>query len=390
MTKKIAVIASIYYLLTYMAGAIFTSYASLYYVEIGLNNGQIGTIGAVIAVIALVAQPLMGTVSDKSVRKNGILKFVVLMAGLTVWLIPLAKGKFLLILAAVAVFSFFNSTINPLGDAITLEIAHKEGLKFSKIRMVGSLGYAIMAAVAGKVFSISILYMFPMIFAIRLMSFGLSFLLPIVKGYKNSKNPIGFMELFKDKKLILLYSYIFILSCTFGFFISFHAVYSKQVGISTELIGLGVMIGSISQFPFMAFFDKIYKKVGMNKILIFSGCAYGIRWLLFATVLTPYTILFLWALHGLNFMIVYLCITEYVNTSVPKELHTRGQMMNSIILSGVSSIVGGYFGGVLSTYVGLRQIFMACAIIAFGAVLIFYVVSKTIGLEARKDNNMAV
>jgi PPP family 3-phenylpropionic acid transporter len=389
MNKKTVSIASIYYSITFMAGASFTSYIGLYYSEIGLNNAQIGIVSAIMAFITLISQPVIGTISDKSSIKNRILKIVILLAAAATWLIPMAKNNFLLITMAIAMFSFFHSTISPLSDAITLELAHKEGFKFSTVRMAGSLGYAIMAAVAGKIFSMNIFYMFPLLFAFRMIAYILSFFLPNVKGYKNTKNQRRFAELFKDKKLVLIYTYIFILSCTFGFFGSFHSIYSKQMGISISVIGIGVSIGSFSQFPFMAAFDRIYKKFGLTKVLMFSGCMYAIRWLLYATMLTPYTLIFLWVLHGTNYIIVYLCLTEYVNTSVPKELRTRGQMMNAIVLSGLSSIIGGYFGGMISTYVGLNSIFMASAVICFIAVWGFYAVSKVMNLENKSETKIA-
>ena len=167
---------------------------------------------------------------------------------------------------------------------------------------------------------------------------------------------------------------------TQGFFFSFEAIYSRQAGISTSLIGVGIMVGSFSQIPFMVIFDRIYKRFGLVKLLVCSGMVFGLRWLLYSTVLSSGTILLLWAMHGFNYIIVYLCLIEYVSTNIPKELHTRGQMMNTIILSGISVIVGSYFGGMISTYIGLRQVFFACAVVCFLVVPIFLVLSMRLDL----------
>ncbi len=367
---------SVYYSLIFMAGGGFISYISLYYSFINLDNSQIGLISAVMACTALVAQPLLGTISDKSEKKNGVLKTILLLSALTTWLIPLAGKALWSIIAANIAFSFFHNAINPMSDTITLELAGKYSFKFSRVRLAGSLGYAIMAAVAGWIFSYNIWYIFPVFFTLRILAYVISFFIPAVRGYKYSENQAGFLELFKDKKLVLFYSYAFILSSTFGFFSSFHAIYSKEVGISTALLGIGIMVGSFSQFPFMLVFDRVYKKFGIANILVFCGLAYGIRWFLYATSLNSATIVPLWALHGLNYMVLYLCLTEYVGFSVPKELRTRGQMMNAIVLMGLSSVAGGYLGGIISAVTGLRLIFEACAVICFLALIVFFIITR--------------
>lgn len=374
--KKTYITMSAFYALLFMANGSFTSFIGLYYAETGLNNSQIGIVSAVMSGVGILTQPVFGTISDRSAKKNRILQFALLFCALSTWLIPFAKKEFLLITAAVTVFSIFNTAINPLSDTIALELANREGFKFSKVRMAGSLGFALMSAIAGKIFSLNIMYLFPVYFVLRFLSFITSLFIPEVSGYKQSHMGTGFKELFKDKKLNLLYAYIFILSCTQGFFYSFHGIYSKQVGISTGLIGLGAMVGSISQFPFMTFFDRIYKKLGIYKLLCLTGFAYVVRWALYAAALNEKTILLLWCIHGFNYIMVYLSITEYVHSNVPKELHTRGQMMNTIVIFGLSSIIGVYIGGGISDTVGIGNVFLGSSFVCLAAVVLFMVLGR--------------
>lgn len=382
MNQKNALTVSSYYIIAFMATACISAYIGIYFSEIGLSNAQIGVINAVMAAVALVSQPLIGTISDRSERKNCILIVTLLLSGLTTWLIPLAKREFLPILAATSIFSFFHSTVNPLSDTIAIDLANRFGFMFSRVRMAGSLGFAIMSAVAGKIFSSDIAFLFTAYFVFRMLAFGVAFMLPPVQGYKNSENQPGFMNLFKDSKLMIIYGYAFILSCTNGFFTSFNTIYSREVGISLDIIGIGVMIGSISQFPFMAAFDMIYRKFGLTNLFLVSGVAFAVRWMLYATSLNSGTIFLLWAIHGFNYVILYLCLTQYVSVRVPKELQTRGQMMNTIILMGISAIIGGYFGGVISTYVGLRIVFLGCSVLSFITVLIFFGISRTVSFDS--------
>jgi len=225
--------------------------------------------------------------------------------------------------------------------------------------------------------SLDIGLIFVVFSVLMLGAFILSFAIPIVEGHQSGDKKINFLQLFRDHKLVLIYIYAFIIQATMGFFFPFHAVYSKELGISTQTVGLGIMIGSFSQFPFMLYFDKISKKIPLTSILIFSGGVSAVRWLLYAVALTPFTIYFMWILHGLTFIVFYLCLADYVNSNVVKGLKSSGQTMNYIILSGVSRIFGSALGGAISHNIGIGRTFLINSIICVFAVIGFIIITKT-------------
>jgi PPP family 3-phenylpropionic acid transporter len=310
------------------------------------------------------------------------------MSASIIWLVPFSATSFILLMIVTLAFNFFQCAISPVSDTITLELAASGHFKFSRVRTVGSIGYAVMAAIAGKIFSNDLRLMFVVYSVLMFAAFFTGFAVPKVKGHQSGKKKVNLFVIFKDKKIVYLYIYIFIIECTMWYFYTFHSVYSKQLGISTQLIGLGVMVGSFSQFPFMIFFDKIYKKIGILNIIIISGFLHVVRWVLYATVLGAGSILFIWLLHGCTYIVLYLCLAEYVNISVIKDLKTSGQMMNALILQGLSKIVGSMVGGALSTYLGMKNTFFVMAAICllttagFAAFIKYSTVFKTANAEA--------
>lgn len=350
-----------YYSLVLMSNGAFVSYISLYYADISLNNAQIGLLTSAGAIVVILAQPFWGIRSDRAQFKNKIMLFCIFMSASIIWLVPFSATSFILLVLVTLAFNFFQCAVGPVSDTITLELASTGHFKFSRVRTVGSIGYALMAAIAGKIFSIDLRLMFVVYSVLMFTAFFTSFAIPQVKGHQSDKKKVNLFMIFKDKKIVYLYLYIFIIECTMWFFYTFHSVYSKQLGISTQLIGLGVMVGSFSQFPFMIFFDKIYKKIGILNIIVISGFIHVLRWILYATVLDADNILFLWLLHGCTYIVLYLCLAEYVNSSVIKDLKTSGQMMNALILQGLSKIVGSMVGGELSSYIGMRYTFFVMA-----------------------------
>ncbi|NLW55122.1 MAG: MFS transporter [Firmicutes bacterium] len=376
------------YAIIFMSRGGYFYYIGLYYSTLQLSNAEIGLLSSIGALVGLVGQPLWGSITDYAPNKNRILQLTLLMTALAVCLLPLSGRNFLLLILAAAFLGFFDNTVTPLSDSIAIELAHKSGFKFSVIRTIGSVGFAVMAALAGKIFARNILYLFVVFALFRLLAFLVSFLIPPVKGYRKEEKPARLWEIFQDKKLTYIYVYVFILSCTNGFFSSFHAIYSQEVGIGTELLGIGIALGSFSQFPFMLLFDRLYQRLGIVKILLISGMIYSLRWFLYATALTPATLLLLWALHGGTFIVLYLCLAEYVSTSVAPELRTRGQMVNAMILTGISSILGATGGGLCAQWIGVGSTFFLSALFSAGAVLSFYVLMKSLARQNRETKNI--
>lgn len=371
------IMPSIFYAVSFMAGGSFLSYIGLYYESINFDNTQIGIISSAGFLVGMLAQPMWGTLSDRSKNKTFILSIMMIVSALLIWPILISGRNYICVIISMAALSFFINSISPLGDSITLEIAKKENFKFSTVRTIGSAGFAISAAITGQIYAYKISLLFLICFILRLSAGIISFFISPVIGHKKVKErKDSFFDLFGDKKLNLYYVYIFILSVTFGFYSTFHAIYSKNIGIGTDIIGFGVMIGSFSQFPFMISFNWFYSKLGINKILIIAGLAYALRWFLYSFCLTPVTVLFISCMHGLTVIPLYLCLAEYISINIHDRLKTRGHMMNYLVLSGPSAILGSSLGGLVSEIISLKFTFFICTFICLLNVIIFIIAVK--------------
>jgi PPP family 3-phenylpropionic acid transporter len=376
---------SLYYSMVFMSGGAFSAYIGLYLAHIHMGNFEVGLLTSVGALIALIGQPFWGIKSDRAKYKNRILLICLIVSTGTIWLIPAAGSELTLLLPFFAIFYFFQCAINPLSDAITLELASAGNFSFSMIRTIGSLGFALVSGAAGWLFDKNISYIFISFSIFMFLSMLLSLFIPAVEGHQSGVKKVSLSVIFKDKQLVCIYVFALIIEATLGFFFAFNSIYSQQIGISTHLIGLGVMVGSFSQFPFMIFFDRLYRKFGIVKILIFSGVVHAVRWLLYATLLSSKTIILLWLLHGGTYVLFYLCLAEYINQNVVKELKASGQMMNSIITMGLSKIIGGLLGGLCASLFGIRLTFAFSAVVCFVTIAAFLAVVKFSSLFKNDD-----
>lgn len=375
--KRNFVTISIYYSLIFMSAGAYGSYIGLYYTDVGFDTSQIGTLSTLSAVMAILVQPYWGLIGDRAQYKNNVLVICTLVTGLSIWLVPLSGDHFGILIGATLLITVFQCAIFPMSTTVTLEIASKNNFKFSSVRTFGSVGFALMSFLSGWIIKYDLIYIFVMYSSLMLLTLALTPFIPKVKGHQRDGKKLNMRVLFKNRKLVHMFLYAMFIQATISFYFSFQAIYSIEQGIGTGLIGLGLLIGSVSQFPFMIFFDKLYNTFGITKILLVAGIVQAVRMVLFAYVLSPGTILLLWVLHGGTVILMTLSLMEYVNDSVVPELRASGQMLNAIVMQGMATIVGSLAGGILASFAGLRTTFVIYSGVCAAVVIWFWLAVRT-------------
>jgi len=307
-----------------------------------------------------------------------MLQLTVFISAAAIWLLPLAGADLRFLLAAVMLFTCFNNAVGPLADTVSLELAAAGGFPFAPIRMAGSFGFAVMSAVAGLVLGARSFLIFPIFSVARIGAGVLSLGLPDTAGRpRGAERLLPFSHLYRDGRLALMHAYVFVLSCPWAFMLNFHAIRSREQGIPLGLVGLCIGLGSLSQFPFMAWFTAIRRRFSLRSIMLASGIMYAVRMLLFGVALHPATIVPIWLLHGFNYILLYLCLAEYVGSTVHPDLRARGQMANAIVLGGASALAGNAAGGAMASAIGLGGTFIVYSVICSIAVALFALFYKS-------------
>lgn len=360
----------LFYALVYMGNAVYGTFIPLYLDHLGFSKTIVGTLLSLGPFIAIIAQPVWGMAGDRASAKNNVLKILLLGCALTVLAYPVSTSIYYLF-TIIAIFTFFQTPVVPLGDAITLEYIELTQWKFGPIRMAGTIGYALMSIAAGAAARHNINNIFPLYFAITLLTLAAVFKLPIVKGHQSGGRKMAVWKLFHNRELVVLMSLNLIAMITLGFYYSFFSIYYKQLGGDSALLGWGMFISAASEIPFLLFADRIIRRLGSKGTLIMSILVMAIRWFLLYAVTDVYVILGMNILHGLSFIVMAYSMVTYINKNVPKELRASGQTMNGLIGMGLARIAGSIFGGFLSDMVGTQKVFLYASILNFTAVAVF-------------------
>jgi PPP family 3-phenylpropionic acid transporter len=327
------------YAVTYMCNAIYNTFIPLYLDNAGFSSTAMGILLSIGPLMAILAQPVWGLASDRAGTKNNVLKVLLLGSAVSILLYGVSTG-FIYLFFTISLFTLFQTSINPISDAITLESIEKSSIKFGPIRLAGTVGYALMAVAAGVMTKYSLNIIFPLYSLFAVLGFAIVYLLPKVQGHQKKNSKMSPLALFKNKKLVVLMLFNLIFQITLSYYYSFFAIHYRNLGADNVLLGWSQLVSALSELPFLLVADRIIKKFGTERVLTISAAVAGIRWMLLYLVTDVHAIIFVNMLHGANFIVFQFSMATYINKNVPKELRATGQTINGLLGLGLARIIG--------------------------------------------------
>jgi MFS family permease len=138
-----------FYFLFYAGVASFGPYRVLYYQSLSFTGAQIGLLVGITPLITLVSVPLMTGLADRTNRHGLIMSLSLLAVVLGLVLLPTLK-TFMLLFAVAILFSIFFSPIMPLSNSATMFMLGDKRELYGRIRLGGTIGFGIVATVAGS------------------------------------------------------------------------------------------------------------------------------------------------------------------------------------------------------------------------------------------------
>ena len=351
----------------YGANAVYQGYISLYYTQLGFRSDQLGCISAATALAAIAAQPLWGTLGDRTQKRTRLLALLCIAAALA--LLPALLGKsFMLQILIAALFYAFFCALLPLGDAILLEGLGDDG-GFGPYRLAGGLSFAAAGAVygalslpaGGAVWCTSILLV---------AAAGAAHLLPDSPGKQRDRMP--FAKLLQNKELLVLILFLLPVQSTMGYFYTFYAPHFKALPGGTDaLLGASYLISAASEVPYLLLCDRIYRRFGAKKPMCVAAGVMALRWLLLGRARIAIAALLTQLLHGGGFIVLSVSMAKYVSDQVAPELRTSGQMLLNMVSFGAARVIGNLGGGFLAERIGRDAAFLLGAGVCAAALVAF-------------------
>lgn len=374
----------------YLTISLYTPYLTTYYAKAGLNAVEIGVLVTIGPLAAIFIQPLWAFLSDRSGRRKDILSLVVLGCGLSIFSYYIGKS-FVTFFIAAFLLSIFSTSVVPLSDAIVLRKARKYQFDFSKIRMGGTIGYAIMVIFSGMIVKRHPSWQFAMGFVGYMLLLLVVRILPKDEKEESLSAPeiritkptwrerFNILNIFDTKQIFFLLAFACISQIGLSFHYSFLSVYMVQLGYSEGTIGIINSVAAFSELPVLFLINHFLKRNSTLKVTILSCFLVGLR----IITVTGENIVFLvlsQMIHGITFMAIYYSCAVFISNHVRQEKQSQGQSILAIIQTGIGSIIGNIAGGYLVDAVGLKaayRFFAAVVVLAcFIITMILFIFQK--------------
>lgn len=382
-TKRNYTALRIFYFFFFISVATIAPYIYLYFKKIGLTGTEIGIIAAVGPLIVLIGQPLWGIIADKTQKARTVLSIAIFITMISS-LFYLGFIQFWGLIFVSIIYTLFNTPIIPLTDTATLEFVSQHQLSYGKIRVWGSLGYAALVIVIGKLSQVfGLVWIFPIYAFVMLIIFILSFQLPKYKTHFEYHFLGGITKLMSNNRYVLFLIAIFLLTATNSANVVYFGIYIDQLGGTTTLLGLAWMIAALSESFIFLFSHQILTRVTPLHCLILAAAGSVLRWFLYTIIQNPILLVFLQPLHALSFGCYYLGSIHFVKQESPPGWMATGQTIFWAIGYGLSAIVGNFIGGVIyHRYNSVVAVYTISSLVALIAMILFIVAAN---LKTQKE-----
>ena len=377
----------------YLANLLLYGFTGLYYCFISLYVNQIhsySVAGILLAIpqgIAIFAPLFWGVCADKARYKKTVL--LIMMLGVTICYtaVPISDN-FIWIALALALTMFFLSALGSVLDVIGMEVANTEGVKYGPMRLMGMFGYGFVAF--GLSFFIGdnldiIFYVCAVLGLICCVCIGF---MPGVRGYANAKNKLEnkldepkarFTTLLKDKNLLMLIIVLATAQFAYGYYLNFFPAYlTEELRAPSWLWGTNVLITTLSEAPFYVWFDTLFKRFGIKKIVPFVLGATAVRYLLLSLFTGIVSILAIALFTGMLSVALLYSVQFFVNKNINPSLRAQAQTLVYAIGVGIPRMLAGVVGGVMTEFMGTNiSMLISSIVVVVGLVLyVLYISTK--------------
>lgn len=337
--------------------AAFAPFIVLYYQSLGLTGSQIGLLTAVPPLVSLWAGPFWAGLADA--RKIHRLVFNSLTTASITVIIGLAFAKdFGVILLLATGNSILFAPIASLMDHAVITMLGQEADQYGRLRLWGSIGWGVSAPLAGYLIEqFSIRWLFGVYTFFMLLSLVVSQRIPFTGQTSESSFIKGVRVLLKNRRWVLFLVITFIAGIGLTSMNNYLFSYMQGIGANEGLMGVALLIGTLSELPVFFFTDRLLKRFKTRGLLIIALVTIGIRCVLYWWVDEPWMVLAIQLINGLNFPVLWVAGVAYANESAPPGLGATAQGLFGTMMFGVGGAAGGYLGGVLIDLVGAPAMF---------------------------------
>lgn len=364
-------------------------YASVFLLDNGCTNSQIGTALALSNIIAVVLQPMLASFVDnhKNIEMRNIVAMIVLVLVALSAIIYLVPGSALFVLFIFVTIFAIMSSIMPLMNSLAFSFEkHGIEINYGLARGLGSVAYAFASLILGHIvesFSPGILPIFYVVFTALLFVVVKLFVLP--KEYQNNiveevndnneeenSEQLSFAKFcLKYKKFIAFLGGFVLVYFAHTIINNFFIQILTNIGGTSADMGTAVFVAAMLELPTMAYFSKLSEKINCGTLIKFSIIMFVIKHALTYFATSMFMIYMAQVCQMFAYALFVPASVYYVNKKIAVADRVKGQSLvtTSMTLSGVFA---NFAGGIMLDALGVGHVLLVGVILSvIGGIIVF-------------------
>ena len=385
---------------------VICSFASVFLLDRGYSNTEIGIILAVGNIFAVLLQPIMGDLADRS-RRISFFGFMEIMTALlmvlTVFLLVLQKKSGLLMFVYVMAFGWMN-IVQPFCNAMNRKLSETGVyINFGACRAIGSLTYSIMCFFLGSLverFGVNVLpvtgEVVLILFMTAIVIVAKSFRRAMAEKSDGAKSAASGssaanaasgdeeeinlpMFVKRNKMFLVLCLGVLGLYYTNSVLNTYMAQIAESVGGDNGDIGRIFSILALMEIPTMMFFDRINKRFRTRTLMKFSAVAF-VFWILICFLAeNVMTLILAQFIQPFSFALFLPSIVRFIDDIMSKGEAVKGQTMFTTTTT-MAAVFASLIGGVILDAAGPKMLTLTAACVtAIGAAVVVFSADRVKG-----------
>ncbi len=359
------------------AGLAFSMpFVVLYYQSVGFDGTQIGLIMGLTPLVTLFSAPLWTGLADATRRHRRFMSAALLVGACSIALLP-SLTTFLPILFLAIVSGTAMAPVSSFLDSATMFMLGNEKQMYGRVRLGGTLGFGLAAALAGALVQA---------FGLKLAFWGagLLYFVGLVVSQKLVHSPA--QETARPgagaRALLINPHWFFFLALAFAGGLSLALMnnylfpYMKQLGADPTTMGLALTAGTVSEIPVLFFGDRLIKRFHARGLLVLAMTLTGLRLLAFSVLNAPGLVLLLQLLNGPTFPMMWLAGVAYADENAPAGMRATAQGLFASMVYGFGLAVGSLIGGPLLESMGGHFLYLVFGVLVLATVLLVVVLES--------------
>ncbi|MDC7677654.1 MFS transporter [Asticcacaulis machinosus] len=360
---------AMFYTFVYIGTGASLPYMPLWFQAQGLSGSEIGLILAVPLLLRAASGPVIGVWADNFKLYRTPMIWLALAGAIFYALMAaspaFADYRFYGFLVLWTVGYTLTTSVSPLIDAMTFQLAAKEGFAYTFPRAIGSAVFVATNILLGFLLTL----MAPDIILVWVVLAGLGISaaaalilqpkskddLPDAEAIDTDPRESGaarLKTLLANPTLVWVVVAMGCFQASHSFYYGFSTIIWKGEGYSGTICGYLWAVGVVAEVAYMGLTLNWRRRVGPWRMLILAGVLSVARWGIMA-LSPPLSVLwFIQALHAFSFAAIYLAGLELVQTLSPRRLGSLAQSLNAAFTTGVMMGLGTLASGAVYDRIG--------------------------------------